>query len=254
MLRILLLGGLLASGSLSAMDLQGKLDWGRRIELGTVLNGMVTRVHVEPGDEVARGTLLVELDQRSLRATLASAEAKVALSRLQQAEAGRELDRTLELYDRTLLSDHEKQQAEIAAAGADAQLRQAEAEVTRLRSKLDYSRITAPFDGLVAAVSVQPGQPLVNRLQPVPVVTLVEVSRMRAVAGIDAATARTLKPGTRLKIGLRQQWLDGELASIGLEPVAGASTEGLYRLEAWITPPRELGLRAGETLVVRIDE
>ena len=68
---------------------------------------------------VASGALLVELDQRVLRAGLAAAEARVALAKLKQAEAGRELDRTLELYDRTLLSEHEKQQAQIDAAAAD---------------------------------------------------------------------------------------------------------------------------------------
>jgi multidrug efflux system membrane fusion protein len=254
MLRILLLGGLLLSGSLAAKDLEAVLEWGRRVELSTVVDGMVSRVNVSPGQAVKRGELLVELDQRPLQARLAAAQAGVALAKLQQAETGRELERTLELYDRTLLSDHEKQQAEIAAASADTELRRAEAKLAQLRFERDNGRITAPFEGVVAAVSVQPGQALVNRLQPAPVVTLVEVKRMLAVAGVDAVTARTLKPGVRLQIGVRQQWLEGKLKHVGLEPMTGSAGARLYRLEAWFTPPQEMQLRAGDALVVRIDE
>ena len=254
MLRILLLSGLLVSGSLWAKDLEGVLEWGRRVELGTVVDGMVSRVNVQTGQTVTRGTLLVELDQRALRTRLALAEAKLTLARLQKDEAGRELERTRELYDRTLLSEHEKQQAEIVAATAEAELRLAEAELSRLRLELEYSRISAPFDGLVARVNVQPGQALVNRLQPASVVTLVESSRMLAVVGVDAATARTLKPDAKLQVGIGQRWLEGELASIGLEPMDDALGKGLYRLEARFTPPQDMALRAGENLVVRIND
>jgi multidrug efflux system membrane fusion protein len=106
MLRILLCCGLLFSGNLLAKDIQAVLDWQQRVELGTLVDGMITKVNVMVGQQVSRGSLMIELDQREVQARLAWAESRVAVTKLEQDEARRELDRSLELYDRTLLSNH----------------------------------------------------------------------------------------------------------------------------------------------------
>ena len=116
MLRVLLCCGLLFSGNLLAKEIPALLDWQQRMELGTLLDGMVSKVNVGIGQQVNRGSLLIELDQREIQARLAWAESRVAAAKLQQDEARRELDRSLELYDRTLLSNHERILAEIEAA------------------------------------------------------------------------------------------------------------------------------------------
>lgn len=254
MLRILLCCGLLFSGSAFAKDLQAVLDWRQRVELGTLIDGMVSRVNVVVGQQVTRGSTLVELDQREIQARLAWAEARLEAAKQQQDEARRELDRSLDLYDRTLLSDHERKQAEIDAAKADALYRMAEAGLTHIRLEREYSRIKAPFDGVVAGLSAQPGQALVNRLQSLPLVTLVDASQMKAVARIDALTAAQLKIAGAVKVEVRGEWLAGEILSIGLEPLSADVGEAGYRLEVRVTPLETMQLRAGEAVVVRIDE
>ena len=175
MLTWLLLGGLLQSGALAAQDLSGTSEWGDEITQSTTASGLVSQVHVAAGDIVKRGTLLLELDPRNYKARLAAAESRREEKRLLHEEAQRELERSLELYDRTMLSEHELQLARIEAAKTDAALRSAEAELTKARLQRDYSRIKAPFDGRVVAIHVQPGEAVVNRLQAVPLVTLVGV-------------------------------------------------------------------------------
>lgn len=251
MFRILIICGLLMSGDLSAGDIQAVLDWSQRVELSTLVDGMVSRVNVKPGAAVARGSLLVELDQRGIQARLAWAEAQASAAKQLQAEARRELNRSLDLYDRTLLSDHERKQAEIGAAMADAQFRKAEAELTDIRLRRDYSRINAPFEGIVVEVHVHPGQALVNRFKPMPVVTLV-ADGMKAVAQVDSVLAAELKAGDAVKVGVRGEWFEGKINQIGLEPSKPAGAD--YALEVLLTPPDNMQLRAGEPVVVRIDE
>ncbi|MEN8177024.1 MAG: efflux RND transporter periplasmic adaptor subunit [Pseudomonadota bacterium] len=255
MFRILLFCSLVLSGNLLAKDLQAVLDWRQRVELGTLVDGVVNKVHVTPGQQVIRGTLMVELDQREMHARLAWTEAHVAATQLQQDEARRELDRALDLYDRTLISDHERKQAEVDAAEADALVRLAEAELTHIRLEREYSRIKAPFDGLVIGVDAHPGQALVNHLRSRPVVTLVDMSRMKAVSQVGVETALELKIGQSVKVGVRGAWLEGEISSIGLEPVAD-SNSAVYPLEVLFTPPEQtqFQFRAGEPSMVRIDE
>jgi multidrug efflux system membrane fusion protein len=216
---------------------------------------MVSKVNVSIGQQVTRGSLLIELDQREIQARLAWAESRVAAARLQQDEARRELDRSLELYDRTLLSNHERIVAEIDAARADAYTRQADAELAEIRMQREYSRIKAPFDGIVLHVMAQPGQVLVNRLQSTPLVTLADPSRMKAVAQVDAATASSLSAGDLVKVGVRGEWFEGEIIGVGLEP-SGSDASGVaeYALEVSVIPKQNMRLRVGEQVMVRIDE
>jgi multidrug efflux system membrane fusion protein len=184
---------------------------------------------------------------------LAWAESRVAAAKLSQDEARRELDRSLDLYDRTLISDHERKLAEVEAANADALVLMAEAQLTHIRLQREYSRIKAPFDGLVVRVLVAPGQALVNHLQSQAAVVLVDASRMKAVAQVEREEVAQLQTGGSVKVGVRGQWLDGEISSIGLEPLAGAEKPS-YPMEVLFTPPEQLQLRSGEPAVVRINE
>ncbi|MEW8559307.1 MAG: efflux RND transporter periplasmic adaptor subunit [Candidatus Thiodiazotropha sp.] len=253
-MKVLLVFCLLFSAELIARDLEAVSDWNNRVELTTLVSGMVARVNVEVGSAVKRGEVLVELDQRRYQSRLAAAEARLEATSQQNEEARRELDRALELYDRTLLSDHERKQAEIAAATSDASYREAEAKLISIRLHREYSRIAAPFDGIVASIHVQPGQAVINRQSAAPILTLVDNSRMKAVAEIDAQTALGLRPGMAVDVGVRGEWLDGTINLLGLNPVARDPGGSRYRLEVLFTPPMEMAVRAGEKLVVRLND
>jgi multidrug resistance efflux pump len=153
------------------------------------------------------------------------------------------------------LSNHERIVAEIDAARADAYTRQADAELAEIRMQREYSRIKAPFDGIVLHVMAQPGQVLVNRLQSTPLVTLADPSRMKAVAQVDAATASSLSAGDLVKVGVRGEWFEGEIIGVGLEP-SGSDASGVaeYALEVSVIPKQNMRLRVGEQVMVRIDE
>lgn len=247
-----LLLGMVLSTPLLALDLQGTSEWGARVILSTPANGMVSKVHVAPGDEVERGKLLLELDPRRYQSRLAAAESRLEAAQQLSVEARRELDRTLELYDRTLLSDHERKLAEIDAAKADAELRQAEADLSAVRLQRDYSRINAPFGGLVAAVHVQPGQTVVNRFEAAPLVTLVDHRQMLAHTLVDERQLSKLAPGDKVQVGIRGAWLDGVIAALGYEPAGQTDNGAGYRLEVRFTPAEGMGLRSGEKLVIRL--
>ena len=108
--------------------------------------------------------------------------ARLAKAREERDEAVRELERTQELFERTLLSVHDLQLAQIAATGAEADHSSAEAELAEAEIKLEYSRILAPFDARVVSVPAQPGETVVSRLQARPLVVVAPAGRMRARA------------------------------------------------------------------------
>ncbi|MEJ2453336.1 MAG: efflux RND transporter periplasmic adaptor subunit [Candidatus Thiodiazotropha sp.] len=248
----LLLGLMLLNAPSIAQDLPGTSEWSTQVTLSTTANGMISKVNVAAGDEVVQGAVLVELDPRAYQSELAAAESLREAAQQLNQEARRELDRTLELFDRTLISDHERKLAEIELAKSDAALREAEAKLTAVRLQRDYSRINAPFDGRVVAVHVQPGEAVVNRLQAQPLVTLVDHRRMLARAQVDDRTLVRLKVGDKVQVGIRGVWLDGEIASLGYDPVSRSDNGATYHLDVRFTPGEEMALRSGEKLVIRL--
>jgi multidrug efflux system membrane fusion protein len=209
---------------------------------------------VAAGDRVAQGALLVELDPRKYQARLSAAESRRQEKRLLHEEAQRELARSLELYERTMLSEHDRQLAQIEAAKAEAALREAQAGLTEAKLRREYSRIKAPFEGRVIAVHVQAGETVVNRQQASPLVTLVDQRRMLARTRIDEKTMVRLRPGDKVQIGVRGVWLEGEIAAIGFDPVSLTADGAAYRMDAGFTPDERMELRSGEKLVIRLPD
>jgi multidrug efflux system membrane fusion protein len=248
------LASLIFGCPLYAQDYQGTSEWGNSVILSTTVSGMVTKVHISVGDEVVQGAVLLELDQRGYQRRLAAAEARHEASKQQNEEARRELDRTLELYNRTLISDHERKLAEIDVAKADAELREAEAELTVIRLQQDYSRINAPFSGRVVALHVQPGQAVANRIEVTPLMTLVDHNQMLAQTQIDERALSSLTLGKQVKIGIRGVWLDGIISALGYEPVNRSEAGARYLLEAQFKPQEGMELRSGEKLVIRLSD
>lgn len=253
-LPALLMSGLLVNGSLMARDLEGSSEWGKRLVLSTSVDGMVSKVHTVVGDEVEQGALLLALDARGHQARLVAAQARKEATRQLNEETRRELDRTLELYDRTLISEHERKLAEIALAESDAALHEAEAKLVSVRLQREYSRVKAPFAGLVLAVHVQPGQAVINRNQAAPLVTLVDHRQMLARVLTDASGLKGVKRGDPVQIGVRGKWLEGTVSGWDYEPIQAGGARASYHLEAHFSPDPDMGLRAGEPLVIRLPD
>ncbi len=205
----------------AAVDLDGRLDWGARVELSPLVSGVVAEVAADAGQRVSKRQLLLRLDQGALQAAVREAEAQEAYLGKMRAEAERERERAQELYDRTLLSDHDLELALIAFARAEADYQAASARLAEARLKLEYSAIRAPFDGVVIAVNAVPGQTVITRLQSVPLVALGSTERMQVQVAVAEDALAELSPGQAVAVRTGTSRFDGRIDSIGYEPVAG---------------------------------
>ena len=155
---------------MAAQEYSVNLKPGRQLTLGTLVSGIVREVKVQPGQVVEQGDVLLKLDQREFRAQLNRAKALVARANSLFEEAKREEERAEELYDRTLLSDHELQKARIGRLEAESRKYDAGADLVQAKLNLERSAITAPADGRVLEVLAWQGQPLQNSLEIQPLV------------------------------------------------------------------------------------
>jgi len=235
----------LFSGAMHAGELPGTLAWGERLSMGMLVSGLVSEVPVRPGQRVKKGDLLVGLDARGFRAELNSVRAESSRAQALLEEAQREDERAAELYDRTLLSEHERTVATIGLREAQAAAARARANVVDARLDVERSRLLAPFDGLVLAVHAAPGQPVISTFETTPLVELAGDSRMVLLASADMGTARAVAAAeTVIDVAGRQ--IRADSVEIGFEPVGSEQARPRYALKVYFTRPDDLELRAGE--------
>ena len=240
----------LFSGLAGARELPAQIDWAERLELGTPLSGIVARVSAETGQRVRKGDVLVRMDDRGIRARLEEDEAQVRRLELARAEAELEYERQQEMYDRTLISVRDLNLAEIGFAMADAEFIAARARLTRTRLDLEYSEVRAPFDALVVARHVRPGQTVNNELRIVPMVALAATDPMIARARVPETELSGLETGQRVAVRVGERRYEGTLQALGLEPVDNTDDAPHYALTVHFSAPAEDGLRAGQRAVV----
>jgi len=126
------------------VPLVGSIAANESVEVKCEADGVVAEIRFEEGQRVAKGALLVALDETKFQATLAEAEANQKL-----AEAN--FKRARQLAEGKLIS-----QAEFEQASATFTMNEATVELRR--RNLRDARILAPFAGTVGARLVSPGQ------------------------------------------------------------------------------------------------
>lgn len=216
-----LLSILLCSVSISlqaAEKIEAQLDWAQRVELSTLVSGAVTQVNVQPGQFVKAGELLLQLDNRQFKAELEKARAVVANASAEYDEANKEQDRTQQLHDRDLISDHELDVAKINANKATALLRKSEAVLVQAQLDLEYSEIRAPFDAVVLQKRVEANQVIVSSLKVEPLLVVAKKGAMVVKAGIGQSLRAKLSLGQKVMVQIGNKQLEGSVQSMAPEP------------------------------------
>lgn len=145
---------------------------GEPLMLSTNLAAEVVNSPLTEGEVVKKGALLMQLETGVARARLAQAEAELTHQKLLLAEAQNELQRSEELYERTLLSDHDLDLSRIAHAAAQSSYSRATAELAAAQRNLALRRIVAPFDAQVVKIFVQAGETINGQFNAVKLISL----------------------------------------------------------------------------------
>ena len=128
------------------IDAIGSLTAVQGVTVAAELDGKIVHLAFDPGSVVKAGDLLLQQDTSTEEALLRSAEASVALARIN-------LERDRELKAQSTIA-----QSELDAA--DAQFKQATAQADNIRTTIGKKTIRAPFDGRLGIRLVNLGQSL----------------------------------------------------------------------------------------------
>ena len=190
------------------------------------ISGRIEKMLVVPGQNVKTGELLVQLDAREVQAQLDR-----ALAVRQQAE--NDLKRATDLIQQKILSQSEYDNAQ-------SKFRVADAAATEAEALLGYTKVIAPFDGVITRKYVDvgdlasPGKPLLE---------MEDARDLRLEADVPEAVISHLTLGD--KLGVRVSGLTNDLDGVISEIAPSADPNSRTFLVKLDLPPTP-GLRAGQ--------
>jgi len=232
-----------------AAEYQGVLDWSERYALAMPVSGVVKKVHVEVGDKVQHKQKLVELDGRGFQAHINQARASLSETNAIYEEAGREMERGQEMFDRSAISIHDLQLIKIDLTRSKAARQQAQAQVTQALLDMENSVIRAPVDGIVVQRHVQIKQTVVSRQLAETLMVVANNQRMLANVFLSATEIAGIKKGQSATVKIQGQSIAGTIRSVAQEPLKQGS-EVLYQVSTEFANPGEL--RKGQAVSVQM--
>ena len=218
-------------------------------QLAFQVTGKIIKKNVQLGSNVNAGDVLLEMDPKDIAQTVNSSLAQVnsATSQLRLAETN--LERYRQLYDQNAVSRAQLDQYENSYEVARSAVQQARALYEQSSNQLDYSRLYADSDGVIASVSAEAGQ-VVSAGQPV--VTLVQNGEREVEISVPENRIEELRKATKIVVtfwALPDVQLDGKVREIS--PIAAATTRTYKVRISIINPPSNisLGMTANVSLV-----
>jgi RND family efflux transporter MFP subunit len=190
------------------------------------VSGKIDRMLVVPGQRVPAGELLATVDAREIQA-----QYDQAVAVRQQAES--DLKRATDLFHQNILSPSEFD-------AAQSRFHVADAAAAAAKTLLDYTHVTAPFDGVITRKDADvgdlavPGKPLLE---------MEDARNLRLEADVSEALMDRIALGDKLsvRIGVLETNLEGVVSEI-----APSADPNSRTFQVKLDLPAVPGLRAGQ--------
>lgn len=235
-----------------------------QVDLAALRDGVVAEILVDAGAPVKKGQLLARLDDRQLTADRDAAQAKVrsTAADLKNWEAGAkvarlEKERAEQLWKANIIAKEQEEKTEYQSEATDYEverqredLKYAEQTLRSLDLELEKTRITAPFDGVVARRYVRAGQEVSKHDR---LFWVSAVGPLRVKFSLPESYIGTMKRGAELLVATPEAADDARPARVVLvSPVVDPSS-GTIDVTAELQGA-PAGLRPGMTVNIRLQK
>ncbi|WP_196504486.1 efflux RND transporter periplasmic adaptor subunit [Aestuariivirga litoralis] len=139
----------------------------------------ITKVNVQDGQLVKAGDVLVELDDRTLQATLAKDQATLAKDQAALVNAQIVLDRAQLLFSKSAGAKQDVDTATAAQQAAQKTVDADQAVIDADKLQLDFAKVRAPFDGKLGTVNAVTGALVAASTNSVATSALMTITQMQ---------------------------------------------------------------------------
>ena len=157
-----------ANGNSPFLSASGKIQAKNSADLSTRMMGYVNKVHVNVGDQVRKGQLLVSINNADLQAKKAQVNAGITEATAAFNNAQKDYNRFKNLFASNSASQKEMDDITANFEMAKARLEAANQMKNEINAQFTYSNISAPFNGIITGKNIKvgdmanPGMPLIS--------------------------------------------------------------------------------------------
>ena len=236
MLNYVLLASMLVMGHSYAAELPATVHYAQVIELGVPVSGVVSHVHVQNGQRLEQGALMLELDEIPFMAELNRSEAELRRLAAERDEMRKALDRDLELYDRMVLSTVDLDRRKLEFVQADSRYQAEQAQLALAKYHYAGSKLHAPFNGMVISNNAYPGMAVHVELKPPVLFLYANTEQFSVEADTTADKIADLSIGDSMTVRAGGQDYTGKINSINMTAEGHAlSQPSRYRVKVLLS-------------------
>ncbi len=137
---------------------EGVVEAVKQSTVSAQTSGRIIAIHFDVNDRVNKGDILVELDDTQQRAQLEAARAQVKAAEARLVAARQDFERVSRLYRQGTVPKARFDQSKAELDAAIAGLNQARAALKQAEEQLAYTKVRAPYSGIVTQRHVQVGE------------------------------------------------------------------------------------------------
>ncbi len=225
-----------------------------KVDVGTQVSGIISKIYVDYNSEVKKGQMLAELDKVALQSDLASKEIELKSSKVEYDFQKKNFDRISDLYKKELVSQTDFESAQYSFEKAEASYNKLQSDLVKVRTNLNYATITSPIDGVVLSRAVEQGQTVAASFNTPTLFTIAnDLTKMQVVANVDEADIGDVRAGQRVSFTVAAYPSDvfqGTVSQVRLEPII---TSNVVTYEVLVNAPNpDMKLKPGLTANITI--
>lgn len=226
----------------------------RKVEIGSLISGIVKKVYVDFNSKVKKGDLLVRLDPSPYDAQLNKAKADMARAKAEFSSTETVYESNKKLYEKNLISKYEFDDSIAQYTTSLASVAQAEAALAIADTNLQATLVRSPIDGFVISRRVESGQAISSADSRSTLMTIAEdITKMRVDANVSEADIGRVREGNEVLFRVdayRDLTFSGKVWQIRNQPVITDNVV-TYDVVVLVDNP-ELKLKPGMTAEVSI--
>ena len=222
------------------------------------ISGIISELYKEAGQTVRKGEVIAKVKVVPDMSTLSSAENRLRLAKINNAQAKTDYERTKKLFDEKLISADEYDKVRLAysqskeeiAAATDA-LEIAKEGVSRSTASYSTTLIRSTVDGLILDVPVKVGNSVIMSNTFNDGTTIASVANMSNLifkGTIDETEVAMLHEGMPVKItigALQDRVFPANLEYIAPKVSSSTSSANQFEIKAAVSIPAGVKIRAG---------
>ncbi len=141
--------------TVAAQSYPGVIHASRNSQLAFRVGGPLTLVAVSPGEVVARGQLLMQIDPRDFKDNIRVLEAQLGGARAQKVLAEQNYERARSLFEQQVSASADFDRAKSSFDSSHAGVRTLEAQLRIARHRLQDTSLVAPYAGIIIRQDVE---------------------------------------------------------------------------------------------------